>query len=91
MNRWELENLSDDDSYDDHMKGFLNSCDLDDSSDDESDKCDNVNNNKDWIHKGLDHVEGFIEEDNYDKNLITDDEMSDLIGGYKSDDSSTEG
>ena len=63
----------------------------DDESDYESDKCDNVNNKKNWIHKGLDHVEAFIEEDNYDKNPITDDEMSDLIGGYKSYDYSTEG
>ena len=32
-----------------------------------------------------------IEEDNYDENLMTDDEMSELIGGYRSYDYSTEG
>ena len=48
------------------MKGFLNSCDLDDSSDDESDKCDNVNNNEYWIENRLDYADYLSEEDNYD-------------------------
>ena len=39
---------------------------------------------------GLNYAEDLIEEDNYDENLMTDDEMSDLIGGYKIYDYSTE-
>ena len=50
LNIWELDNSSDDLSYDDSMPGLLNRCDMDDSldngSDDESDNCDNVNKNK---------------------------------------------
>ena len=43
LNKWELEISSDDASYDDCMPGFLNRCEMDDSYNDESDKCDNVN------------------------------------------------
>ena len=50
------------------MPGLLNSCDLDDTSDDESDEYDNVYNNKDWSNKRLDHSDDFSEEDNYDEN-----------------------
>ena len=39
----------------------------------------------------MDYAEYLSEYDNYDENLMTDDEMSDLIGGYKSYDYSTEG
>ena len=37
------------------------------------------------------YAEYLNEEYNYDENLMTDDENSDLIGGYKSDESSIEG
>ena len=38
----------------------------------------------------MDYAKDLIKEDNYDENVMTDDEMSDLIGGYGSDDLSTE-
>ena len=47
LNKWELEDSSDDDSYDDCVPGLLNICELDDSYDDKSDRCDNVKNNED--------------------------------------------
>ena len=63
LNRWENEDSSDDDGYDDCMPILLTWCDLDDSYDDEiyyeSDKCDNLNNNEDWIYKVLDYAEYF--------------------------------
>ena len=39
----------------------------------------------------MDYGEDLSEEDNYDENLMTNDEISDLISGYKSDESSIEG
>ena len=39
------------------MPGLLNRCDLDYSSDDESYKCDNVNNNEECSDKGLEYAE----------------------------------
>ena len=93
MNKRELDNSSGDDSYDDRMPVFLNRSEMDDSSDnesdDESDICDNIKNNEYWSDKGLDYAEYLNEEDNYDEYSMTDDEMSDLIYGYKIDDSST--
>ena len=56
-------------------------CELDDSSDDEGDKCDNLKSNEYWSEKLLDYAGDLNEEDNYDKNLMTNDEMSGLIGG----------
>ena len=95
LNICQLENSSYHDSYDDRIPRFLNICELvhsyDDESDYESDKYDNVKNNEDWSDKGLDYAEYLSGEDNYDKNLLTDDVMSYIIGGYKSYDSSIEG
>ena len=72
MNTWKPEDSSHDDIYDDHMSGFLNRCDLDNSSDEksdhESDNRDNVRNNGDWSYKGLYYSEYLSEEDNYDKD-----------------------
>ena len=73
------------------MPGLLSICELDDSSDDEGNICDNVSNNKNWSDKGLDYADNFSEEDNCDENSMTNDEMSDLIGGYESDQSPIEG
>ena len=52
-----------------------------DSYDNESDECVNVNNYEDCSDIGLDYDEDLSEEDNYDENLMTDDEISGLIGG----------
>ena len=63
LNRWENEDSSDDDGYDDRMLILLTWCELNDSYDDEiyyeSDKCDNLKNNEDWIYKVLDYAEYF--------------------------------
>ena len=77
------------------MPGLLNIFDLGDPSDDESDdesyKCDNVKNNEYWSNKGFYYAESLSEENHFDEILIMDDEiMSDLVGGYESDDSSIE-
>ena len=40
------------------MPRLLKICELDDSSDDESDKCDNVKK-KYWCDKGLDYADDF--------------------------------
>ena len=53
------------------MTGLLNRRELDDSFDDESDKCDNLRNNEDWIEKILYCGDYLIEEDNYDENSMT--------------------
>ena len=53
-NEWELENSYNYGNYDYHMPGLMNRCEMDDSSDDERDKCDNVKNNEYWSEKGLD-------------------------------------
>ena len=41
------------------MPGLLKIYEMDDSSDDESDKCNNVKRNKDWSDKGLDYADDF--------------------------------
>ena len=91
LNRWEIDYSYDYGSYDYRMRWLFNICELDDSSDGESYKYNNLKNNEDWIDKGLDYTEYFSEEYNYDENSITDDEMADLIGRYESDDSSSKG
>ena len=76
------------------MQVLLNICDLDYSSgnkiDDEIDKYDNVKNNEDLSENRLDYTEYFSKEDKHDENQMYDDEMYDLIGGYKIDDLSIE-
>ena len=78
LKKWELENSPDNESYDDCMTGLLNICDMDDSYDGEIDRYENLNNNGDWSYKGLDYDNDLSEEDNYDENSMTNDEMSDL-------------
>ena len=90
MKEWEIYNSFYYKSYDDCMPGLLNRCDLKYSSNNESDKCDNLNKNQAISDEGLYYTEYLSEEDNYGEILITDDEISDLIVGYKSDGSSTE-
>ena len=63
------------------MPGFLNRCDLDYSSNEKSDKCDHVNNNEYCNVKGLYYADYLSEEYRYDKNSMTNDEISDLICG----------
>ena len=43
LNKWEIDNSSEDESYDTCMREFLNRCEMDDSSDGESDIYNNVN------------------------------------------------
>ena len=43
MNKWEIDNSSEDESYDNCILELLNRCEMDDSSNDETDKCYNVN------------------------------------------------
>ena len=84
LNIWKLDDSYDDASYDDCIPVLLNICELNDSSDyeidDESNECDNIKNNGYCSDKRLEYSEDLSEEDNYDENLTTDDEMSDLIG-----------
>ena len=63
------------------MPVLLKMCDMYDSYYNESDECVNVNSNEDCSDIGLDYDEDLSEEDNYDENLMTDDEISGLIGG----------
>ena len=51
------------------MPLLLKICDLEDSYDYESDKCDNVKNNEDWNDKGLYYFDNLSEEDNYDEKF----------------------
>ena len=39
----------------------------------------------------MDYADDCGQEDNYDEHSMTNDEMSDLIGGYESENSSIEG
>ena len=43
MNKWEIDDSSEDENYDNCMLELLNRCEMDDSSDDETDICNNVN------------------------------------------------
>ena len=69
--KWELDDSSDDDSYDYFIPGLLNICDLyysfDYSSNYESDNFDNIKNNEDWSDKVLDYAEDLSEEYTYGK------------------------
>ena len=91
LNKQQPDNSSDNDSYDDCIPLLFNRCDLCDSSYYESDKCANVNNNEECSYKGLDYAEYLSEEDKYDENLMKNDEISDIIVGYKSDEPFTKG
>ena len=93
--RWEIDDSSDDKSYNDRTPGLFNICEIDDSSDDDSDdisnKFGNAKNNEEWSDKGLDYAKYLSEEENYDENFMTDDEISDWIDEYKMDESYIEG
>ena len=46
------------------MTGLLNRNDMNDSSDNESDKCDNIKENEDWSDKILHYTEDKLNHDN---------------------------
>ena len=56
LNKRELEVLSDNDIYKDHMIVLMKICEMDDSYGDENYKCDNLKNNEDWSDIGLDYA-----------------------------------
>ena len=53
LTRWALDESYNDASYDDSIPVLLNICELNDSSNNKSNKCDNVKKNQYWRDKGV--------------------------------------